>query len=323
MKPGRLQRLLQILLALQDGKHTADDLARLFETSRRTIFRDLRMLEEMGICHRVNPRTGCYTLDTEACLPAQDLSREEALSLLLMARRAGSQLNLPHKRSALLAALKIQSNLAEPVRRYCDRALEGVSARAHPVTDSGTFDAVFDGLQRAIVLRRRVRIQYALAAKVRPLNIELNPRHLHYDHPRWYLLARESTEVSVRIYKVSHIRKVEMLSTGFPDDAPIDPSTVLGRAWSIKPEGRLHHVRLRFSAGVADRVLDVQWHDTQQVIPQADGSTIVEFRVDGLFEITWWILSHGDQVEVLAPRILREKVHGIASKMAETHRSSK
>jgi predicted DNA-binding transcriptional regulator YafY len=34
----------------------------------------------------------------------------------------------------------------------------------------------------------------------------------------------------------------------------------------------------------------------------------VEFCVDGLGEISWWILGYGDQVQVLAPKALREKV---------------
>jgi predicted DNA-binding transcriptional regulator YafY len=43
----------------------------------------------------------------------------------------------------------------------------------------------------------------------------------------------------------------------------------------------------------------------------------VEFRVDGLGEITWWILGYGDQVEVLAPVALRNNIVDIARKTIE------
>jgi predicted DNA-binding transcriptional regulator YafY len=59
----------------------------------------------------------------------------------------------------------------------------------------------------------------------------------------------------------------------------------------------------------------VQWHSTQKVTFQPDGSAIVDFRVDGLGEITWWILGYGDQVQVLAPKVLRRKVAEIAENM--------
>jgi proteasome accessory factor B len=81
------------------------------------------------------------------------------------------------------------------------------------------------------------------------------------------------------------------------------------------PEGRLYNVRLRFLPKVARSVAEVRWHSTQTVTFQEDGSVIIEFRVDGLNEITWWILSYGDQVQVLAPAALRQKVIKIAENM--------
>ncbi len=57
---------------------------------------------------------------------------------------------------------------------------------------------------------------------------------------------------------------------------------------------------------------DVQWHSTQTVTFKADGSAIIEFRVDGLSEITMWILSYGDKVQVFAPKVLRKRIANIA-----------
>ena len=34
----------------------------------------------------------------------------------------------------------------------------------------------------------------------------------------------------------------------------------------------------------------------------------MEFRVDGLGEISWWIFGYGDQVEVLSPNELRKRI---------------
>ena len=79
-------------------------------------------------------------------------------------------------------------------------------------------------------------------------------------------------------------------------------------AWSMMPEGRLYNVKLRFLPDVAYTVAQTQWHSTQKVTFENDGSAIIEFRVDGLNEIIWWILSYGDQVQVLAPGILRQRI---------------
>jgi len=55
----------------------------------------------------------------------------------------------------------------------------------------------------------------------------------------------------------------------------------------------------------------------KKVVRNIDGSATVEFRVDGIGEITWWILGYGDQVQVLAPKTLRKRISQIAKNMAE------
>ncbi len=81
------------------------------------------------------------------------------------------------------------------------------------------------------------------------------------------------------------------------------------------PEGRIYYVKLHFLPKVANNIAEVKWHSTQKVTRNSDGSAIVEFRVDGLSEITWWILGYSDQVQVLAPKVLRERVLEVATNM--------
>jgi predicted DNA-binding transcriptional regulator YafY len=55
----------------------------------------------------------------------------------------------------------------------------------------------------------------------------------------------------------------------------------------------------------------VRWHHTQATQYLDDGSFLFEADVDGLFEITSWILGYGEAVEVLAPTVLREKAEAV------------
>jgi predicted DNA-binding transcriptional regulator YafY len=105
------------------------------------------------------------------------------------------------------------------------------------------------------------------------------------------------------------------------EDEKFDLREYFGYAWSLLREGRLYNVELRFSPKVAEEVAEIQWHETQTVSFEKDGSVILRFRVDGLNEITWWILSYGDQVEVLSPQILRRRIVEIARTMAGSSKS--
>ena len=70
MKPSRISRVIQILTTLQAGKNYAvNDLSKIFGTSRRTVFRDLKELRAIGVPYHYDARTDGYTIEPEFFLP--------------------------------------------------------------------------------------------------------------------------------------------------------------------------------------------------------------------------------------------------------------
>jgi proteasome accessory factor B len=323
MKTSRISRIVQILTTLQAGQNcTIDQLASNFQTSRRTIFRDLRELQVIGVPYRYDTRNGGYSIDPEFFLPPIDLNLQEALSLLLLVHKVSSQMELPFKNSTLLAALKIENNLPVKIRRYCNMSLKNISTRLNPQAPMYLLDKTFELLQQAIEKKRKVRIGYQSLFEDSNINSELSPYHLLYNQRAWYVLGFSSQHKSVRTFKLNRIKQLQMLDKCFINGEDFDLSDYIGRAWSLIPEGRIYNVKLRFLPRVANNVAEVQWHSTQKVIFNSDGSAIVEFRVDGIGEIFWWILGYGDQVQVLSPRSLRQKIVSAARNMVELNSHS-
>ena len=60
-------------------------------------------------------------------------------------------------------------------------------------------------------------------------------------------------------------------------------------------------IQLQVSADVAHFFQESQWHSSQQITPQKDGSLLVTFKAGGVQEIAWWVLSWGKEVKVLGP----------------------
>lgn len=321
MKRSRISRVMQILTTLQVGKsYAVSDLSKMFGTSRRTIFRDLKELQAIGVPYRYDAGTGGYMIEPEFFLPPIDLSLQEALSLLLLAHKARNQIQLPFKNAALLAALKIENNLPAKIRKYCNKALQNISTKAAaqaPVTHSAGLDKTFAQLQQAIVKKRKVDLRYHSLFEGTIIDVELCPYHLLYNNRAWYVLGSSSLHKSVRTFKLNRIRELTTTEKCFVDGENFDVYDYLGRAWSMIPEGRIYNIKLRFLPKVANNVAEVQWHSTQKVVRNSDGSATVEFRVDGIGEITWWILGYGDQVKVLAPEALRKRVLEVAKNMVK------
>jgi len=319
MKPSRVSRVLQIVIALQSGQNVqVDDLAKMNNLSRRTIFRDLKALKETGIPYSYDAKAGAYSIDPSFFLPPANLNREEATGLLLLAHKLRNYITMPFKKATLLATMKLENNLPVKIRHYCNDALRNIFIRPGPQAKSDSLDKIFAQLLEAILKKRIVSIHYYLPREHNGVLIDLSPYHLMYNNLTWYVVGRSSIDKKVHPFKLSRIRQLSRLDKCFTDEEKFDIGDYLSRAWSMVPEGRLYHVKLKFLLEVAYDVAEVEWHSTQKVTFQDDGSAIVEFRVDGLNEIIWWILSYGDRVEVLAPRILRLKVIEIARKVIKS-----
>jgi len=310
---------MRILTTLQSGKGcSVDALSRMFGTSRRTIFRDLKELQDVGVPHHYDAKTGVYTISPEYFLPPADLNLREALSLLLLAEKVSDQVQLPFRREALQAASKIENNLPVEIRQHCSSILRNISTGSDVQTSirhSGRFDKTFVQLQEAIANKRQVDFRYHSLLDGNVLKLRLCPYHMLYNNGTWHVLGRSSFHKKVQTFELNRISELTTTEAGFTVEEDFDVSEYLGRAWSTMPEGRIYNVKLLFLAKVAKDVVEVKWHSTQKVTPNGDGSAIVEFRVDGLNEITWWVLGYGDQVQVLAPQALRKRVLGVAKNM--------
>jgi predicted DNA-binding transcriptional regulator YafY len=54
--------------------------------------------------------------------------------------------------------------------------------------------------------------------------------------------------------------------------------------------------------------METRWHLTQTATTSADGSVVLTFEIDGLEEISHWLLGWTGVVEVLEPEELRRLV---------------
>jgi predicted DNA-binding transcriptional regulator YafY len=245
-------------------------------------------------------------------LPPVNLNLREAMSLLLLVHRLSEQIQFPFRRLAKLAALKIENKMPFKIRQYCNMALQHISIKANSQEDYGTLDGIFAQLLTAILGKRIVSVQYYLPHEQKNVAVDLSPYHLMYNDKGWYVLGKSSLRNGFHTLKLSRIGEVDISDKRFIEDEKFNLSEQLGRVWSMAYEGKLYDVKLKFLPRIAHSAAEVKWHSTQKETFMNDGSAIIEFSIDGLDEIIWWILGYGDQVKVLAPEVLRQRIIKIA-----------
>ena len=318
MKLSRISRIIKLLAVLQSGKRfSLSELTQETGVCRRTIFRDLNVLEEIGIPFSFDGDSGGYGIDPEFFLPSLDFNLQEALALLMLVHEGVKHLPLPYRNSALLAGMKIENNLPDRMQKYCNATLANVSIRPNSHAPMESLDQMFRLLQQACHQRRKVEIEYKSHSGKSGGATIICPYHIYYNNRAWYVVARSSRHGELRTFKLNRIKRLAVLDKLFEADKNFDIADYFGKAWSMIPEGRLYNVLLRFSPKVAASVCEVQWHSTQEVTHNEDGSVDVEFRVDGLGEIKWWVLGYGDQVEVIRPAALRKMIKTMAEGMVK------
>jgi len=302
---------------LQGGRScTVNELARALEVSRRTVFRDLNMLEMAHIPYYFDPQSGSYRISQHFFLPPINLTIAEALAMLLLAGRLRGSAELPLLSQSTRAAVKLENALPPAIRRHVGGMIDRLSMYLGPVARHKGLDAMFDQLAGAISARLICRIVYISFQDRKQVELTVHPVRLAFVNRAWYLMAYSVAHRETRTFKLGRIRKLTVTEANFRPRGGVEPDNQFGQAWCMIPEGKLYNVHLHFEPKVAGNVAEVRWHGSQRVGWNDDGSIEFYAKVDGLGEITWWVLGYGDHVEVISPRKLRDAVASIARAMA-------
>ena len=323
MNVSRIYRILQLITMLQSGRGcTADELARELEVCRRTIFRDLNALEMARIPYYFDKDRNSYRIRQPFFLPPVNLTLGESLAMLVLTGKLGADTKVPLLAESAKAAAKLESALPDAIRQHVGSIIERMSFSLGPVSSHQDLDEAFKELTMAIIDKTVCRLVYVSFQEKRQLHVDVHPLRLVFRSRAWYLIAYSVAHRQVRTFKLGRIRKLTVLDKTFVVSPSVDAEQHFDGAWCMIPEGKLYDVHLRFEPKVAGNVAEVRWHSTQRVEWNDDGSIQFRARVNGLGEITWWILGYGDQVEVISPPQLRRRLREVAQSMVRRYAAS-
>jgi len=320
--PSKIRRLLQLIELLQSGRtYNTRELAELSGISRRQVFRDLKALQDSGIPLLFDAQRQGYWLTGSTYLPPTDFTLDETLSLLILAHNLGrSEAGVPFQSAAQSASAKLLGNLPGRLRGHLGELAAAVDVRLDSHHPHQAGHSAYEQLLRAIQTRTRVRIVYDSLFEQGELRTLLSPYRLFFRRRAWYVVGRSSVHRGARTFHLGRMRGLESTSETFEIPARFSLDRYLGNAWHlVRGPERDVRVVIRFQPKVAHNVAEVTWHKTQQLKWNDDGTLNFSVTVDGLSEISWWILGYGDQAEVLAPAELRTAISGHVSRLAQLY----
>lgn len=316
MRYGRLADLVRLALQMQgraDGL-SLDDIRQTFGVSRRTAerMRDAvrdafpqieEILEPDGRKRwRLPPgTTGRMADPTVADIAALHRGAE-------LARQSGDGLTADHLD---LLSDRLRARLSAPTRARLEPDIaalleaDGVALRPGPREQIPL--ETLEKLREAILAGVWIDVDHrARATSLLSRNARLGPLAMLLGEGRQYLVAYSAWASEVRLFALAGFERIELTQDVFQRPASFDLTAWLRRSFGVWQE-EVHDVEWRFTPEAAPEARMYLFHPTQEVIDEPDGSLTVKFRAGGLQEMCWHLARWGDEVEVLAPIVLREK----------------
>ncbi len=206
----RTDRLQSLLARLRDGRlHRAEDLARAFGVSQRTIYRDIELLQASGLPVAGTKGAG-YRMTAPVALPPLDLTLAELealhLGLAVVAEAADPELKAAATRLAdrIDAALPPETGGATP-------AWPGLAT--HPLAaPGGSGISHLPALRAAIRTRQKLRLRDGTGADT------LRPLALDYRGRLWWLTAWSEEKGAFRTIRLDRVAALDLLPKLFVDE---------------------------------------------------------------------------------------------------------
>ncbi|MBA2634997.1 MAG: WYL domain-containing transcriptional regulator [Chloroflexi bacterium] len=310
-KRDRLARLLSVASILYSkGKGEAgvpvSEIARLTGMTTRTVYRDIRALEDELAVPVFQAARGHYGIDRKFFLPPLRLSVPEAI-VLFLASRLIARWSDQYDAAVVSAFTKLADALPQPIARHVAATM--LSVGEHDTNEP--FTRSFSAVARGWAEGRVVEITYDPGTG-QEKRTRVHPYALEPDAAlrSVYLIGFDEPANAMRTYKVERIRAATLTQDRYEIPDGFDPDRWLANSWGIWSSDSTppELVRLRFDASVAHRVREAVWHRSQELTELDGGEVELAVTVAGIIEIRPWILSWGDGVEVIEPPSLREAV---------------
>jgi len=303
------QRLLFIDAEVRKGTYpNCSTLAERWETSTKTIQRDIDYLKwQMEAPIAYDPaRRGYYYTEKTYRLPAIDINESDLFAIYIAEKVLKQYENTPIYRKLVSIFEKIENLLPEKVSVHPAWIETRFSVFCDQMTriDPDIWDTVFTALRE----QKGLKIYHQVPGYEKPLPREIDPYHVVSYQGEWYVVGFCHYKEDVRTFGMSRIKKAEMLDSHFETPADFDFERLAGTHFGIIWSDKEYLVRIWFSADHAPYVKERDWHPTQTIKENKDGSIVLSFKTNHLYEVKRWVLSWGAGARVLGPKELNQSI---------------
>ncbi|MEG0864757.1 MAG: YafY family protein [Clostridia bacterium] len=296
----QINRLFEMVYILLDKKKvTAGELARRFEVSPRTIYRDAELLSSAGIpVYMTKGKGGGISLLPDFVLNKAVLTDRER-SDILSALHAVEAVSLEQANTAVQKLSSL----------FGGQSVDWLEVDFSDWSNGNEESKLFSALKAAILVKQRVAFFYHGSEGGRRRTVE--PLKLCFKGQSWYLYAYCMLRKDFRFFKLRRIKEWLLLEEHFERRAP---AKIFGEGKAFQAD--FVTVTLKISNEMAYRVYD-EFSEYEKL---TDGDFRVTFSMPQSDWLYQYLATFGEHCEVLAPEDVRRELRDKLQKALEQYK---
>ncbi|MYA72904.1 WYL domain-containing protein [Candidatus Poribacteria bacterium] len=330
----QMRRILSIIERLQKSTKgiRVRDLVDFYDVDITRIYEDLKIIRDF---YALKKDKGSYWIESVRPLRWPRITSEEtqALELVITASPLAKEPRFEELLKSVLEKLDI--SLAEHIQAKLEKSVPAqlehvdngdvaeerlrLSEDVEDYSGDNDVEKHFRVLEEALYEQKVVRAVYQPGGKTEFVRHILHPYAIFFRKSDWYLEAKSNQSENTSLtFKILRFQNVMLTDETFEIPADFSLSEDLASRWELF-SGEPIHVTLKIAAHKAYLVTEKERHRSQEIIERCpDGAVIVRYEVPRE-EFTFWVLSLGDAVEVLAPPEFRAEFQEIVQRMHEVY----
>jgi predicted DNA-binding transcriptional regulator YafY len=314
---NRIDRLQAILIQLQSKKViTAQEMADRFEVSLRTIYRDIRALEEGGVPIGAEAGIG-YFLSEGYHLPPVMFTREEAGALLMAGKILDKHTDKALQTHFRDALFKVKAVLDRDKKEELEDLEDKISIdpfgfqfRDH------TGNLMLSKIQTILPFRKLAKITYHAGSSGQQTERVVEPVGLCYYGNQWHLIAYCQLRQDYRDFRTDRIEKFEVIPGKFTQKDHISLHKYLEE---LVHSAEVQIAKVRFPKQFAKYLEESKYHHGWVDQVEIDDMVEMKFANMSLELIARWLLMSGKNFEVVSPESLKNRVKELIEELHKVH----
>ncbi|MFO7657876.1 MAG: YafY family protein [Bacteroidales bacterium] len=311
---NRIDRLSAILIMLQTKKVVkAEEIANRYNISKRTVYRDIRALEEAGIPIGAEAGIG-YFLTEGYHLPPVMFTKAEAGSMLT-AEKLVEKFTDPSIEKHFKSALdKIKSVLPSSDKDFLESLTPNISILNHFNNSVYNFPNNFlSDIQQALATKKVLKIDYYAQYSDKLSEGRLvEPIGLCYYNFAWHMFGYCRLRDDYRDFRLDRIKQLLVTAEQFVADKRMPMLEFMNNMYQLN---NLEPVVLRFDKSVLGYIEKPRYYYGFVDEKDLGNSMEMHFMTDSPDYMARWIITYGNKVSIVNPEQLKNLVKNLVDEL--------